>query len=303
MRRKINLEVLELLDIIDKRGSFSAAAEALFKAPSAITYAIQKLEGDLNIQLFQKKGRQVEMTPAARVLLEKGRDILDSVDLLQQTVIETDAGWEPKITVAVNTILGVEYCYPEIKELYQIRPDIEVTLHEEALGGLWDTVLNDQADLAIGAAGLPGHEVKGLDIIKIGHVNIHLVAAPDHPLAHLGRDLTVNDLINYRFVTNSNTGITPRPDIILSKKAALRVPTIQDKLHAIIDGLGIGFMPDISIKYFASKGEIVVLPYGKEGVPLCNTLYLLSKKSNQGKALNWLIEKNKQKSFEQYRIY
>ncbi|MCF6766073.1 LysR substrate-binding domain-containing protein [Thiotrichales bacterium 19S3-7] len=303
MRRKINLEVLELLDIIDKKGSFSSAAEALYKAPSAITYAIQKLEGDLNIQLFQKKGRQVEMTPAARVLLEKGRDILESVDLLQQRVIETDAGWEPKITIAVNTMLGVEYCFPEVKELYQIRPDIEITLREEALGGLWDNVINDQADLTIGAAGMPGHEVKGLDIVKIGHVNIHLVAAKDHPLAQLDRPITVNDIKHCRFVTNSNTGITPRPDITLSKKSALRVPTIQDKLHAIVDGLGIGFMPDISIKYFASKGEIVVLPYGKESVPLCSTLYLISKKSNQGKAKNWFVEKFRKKSFEQYRIY
>lgn len=305
MRRKITIEVLELLDTIDKKGSFSAAADALFKAPSAITYAVQKLESDLEVELFKKKGRKVEMTPAARVLLEQGREILNSISTLQQTVIETDSGWEPKLDIAVNTILGVEYVYPEVKELYKIRPNIEVNLHEEAFGGLWEAVNSDRVDVAIGASGQSGHPTKGLELYNLGHINIHLISPPDHPLAKLNRQLTNEDLLAYRFVVvrDSVKELNPRPDVVLSKQPVIRVPTIQDKLHAIIDGLGIGFLPDVSIKYFAKSKNIVVLPYGKGNTPMCNNLYVIWKKHNQGKALKWLSEKLKQKTLDEYKIY
>jgi len=43
-RNPITIEVLEIIDAIDRRGSFAKAAEELNKAPSAISYGIQKLE-------------------------------------------------------------------------------------------------------------------------------------------------------------------------------------------------------------------------------------------------------------------
>lgn len=42
----MSLDGLIVLDAIDKKGSFSAAAESLFRVPSALTYTVQKLESD-----------------------------------------------------------------------------------------------------------------------------------------------------------------------------------------------------------------------------------------------------------------
>jgi DNA-binding transcriptional LysR family regulator len=46
---RLNLDVLLILDALDKHGSFATAAESLFKTPAALSYMIQKLESDLNI--------------------------------------------------------------------------------------------------------------------------------------------------------------------------------------------------------------------------------------------------------------
>lgn len=51
---RINLDVLLILDALDKQGSFAAAAESLFKTPAALSYMIQKLESDLNIELLDR---------------------------------------------------------------------------------------------------------------------------------------------------------------------------------------------------------------------------------------------------------
>lgn len=44
MKYPITLDALEVLDAIDRKGSFAAAANELFRVPSAISYTVQKLE-------------------------------------------------------------------------------------------------------------------------------------------------------------------------------------------------------------------------------------------------------------------
>ena len=52
MYQAITIEALRALDAIDKKGSFAAAAESLFKVPSALTYTIKKLEDEVGSPLF-----------------------------------------------------------------------------------------------------------------------------------------------------------------------------------------------------------------------------------------------------------
>lgn len=63
MKHPVTLEALEVLDAIDRKGSFAAAANALYRVPSAISYNVQKLEQDLGVVLFKREGRRSLLTP------------------------------------------------------------------------------------------------------------------------------------------------------------------------------------------------------------------------------------------------
>ncbi len=52
------LDVLVILDALEKEGSFAAASAKLFKTPSALSYTIHRLESDLNIQLLDRSGHR-----------------------------------------------------------------------------------------------------------------------------------------------------------------------------------------------------------------------------------------------------
>lgn len=69
------LDVLVILDALDKEGSFAAASAKLYKTPSALSYTIHKLESDLNIQLLDRSGHRARFTRTGQMLLEKGRDV------------------------------------------------------------------------------------------------------------------------------------------------------------------------------------------------------------------------------------
>ena len=54
------LDVLIILDALEKEGSFAAASAKLFKTPSALSYTVHKLESDLNIQLLDRSGHRTD---------------------------------------------------------------------------------------------------------------------------------------------------------------------------------------------------------------------------------------------------
>lgn len=61
---KLTLEALRIIDAIDRKGSFTTAAIALDRVPFALTYSVRKLEGDLDVPLFDRRGHRAELTPA-----------------------------------------------------------------------------------------------------------------------------------------------------------------------------------------------------------------------------------------------
>src|SRR3569623_1505542 len=93
----LTLESLRILDAIDRKGSFAAAALALDRVPSALTYTVRKLEEDLDVLLFDRRGHRAKLTPAGQELLSEGRNLLRAADELEQRVKRTATGWETEL--------------------------------------------------------------------------------------------------------------------------------------------------------------------------------------------------------------
>ena len=102
----LTLEVFEILDAIDRRGSFAKAAEELNKATSAVSYGIQKLEERLDITIFQRQGRRSVLTPAGRLVLDEGRLILNPTTRLADKAMELATGWEPRLRINIESTLN-----------------------------------------------------------------------------------------------------------------------------------------------------------------------------------------------------
>lgn len=72
MQSPITLEALHILDAIERRGSFAAAANELDRAPSSLSYQIQKLEQELDIMIFDRSGHKANFTEAGRLIWIEG---------------------------------------------------------------------------------------------------------------------------------------------------------------------------------------------------------------------------------------
>ncbi len=293
MTQKLSLEALDVLDAIDRKGSFAAAAAALYKVPSAITYTVQKLEEDLGVSLFKREGRKAELTPAGQLLLTQGRVLLEAATRLTEATQQLHRGWEPRLTIAVDTLFPTEQLYPLLEQFYALQPEIEITLINEVLGGSWEAIIEQRADLVIGADA-PDSTFKGLQSQQLTEIHWVFAAAPHHPLAELAAQqaapLTQDDIVQYRaiIVGDSSRNLPPKSRRIFEKQPLLRVASMQEKVHCQAAGLGVGFLPLHRIQSELQQGQLVALPFTPAPSPV--GLYMGWKRGSKGKALRWFVE-------------
>ena len=127
----ITLEGLEILDAIDRRGSFAKAAEELNKATSALSYGVQKLEDQLGLSIFVRQGRRSALTPAGRLVLEEGRNILGAAAHLADRAKEVATGWEPRLRIGLESIVDHRVFFGVLADFQNKHPNLEIGNHDQ----------------------------------------------------------------------------------------------------------------------------------------------------------------------------
>lgn len=107
---RLSLDALQILDAVDRRGSFAAAGKELHKVPSTISYTVAKLEEDLGVQVFERLGPKVALTPAGQELLKEGRYLLRAAQDLEHRVRRVASGWETEFTIGMDSMLSPWVC-------------------------------------------------------------------------------------------------------------------------------------------------------------------------------------------------
>ena len=98
------LEQLQVLDAIDRLGTFAKAAQELHKVPSAISYAVRSMEEQLGLTLFERLGNRTRLSAQGRRVLAAGREVLDRSHALDRLAAVMREGWEPDLHVVVGLI-------------------------------------------------------------------------------------------------------------------------------------------------------------------------------------------------------
>ena len=286
----IPLEALQALDAIDRKGSFAAAAEELFRVPSAITYTIKKLEEQLNIKLFDRNKQRAKLTPTGKLMLEKGREILRQVQQLEAQAQQTETGWESHLRIVVDTIIPCEPFWPLLNELKQQQPWLHIQVIDEALSGSWEALTADRADLIIGVS---GDEPAGANCQRhcLGNLHMRLCCSPDHPAAQLAQPINREQLKDFThiFVNDSASYLPQRNVGLLGIRQTLSVSNLQQKVSALDHGVGISHLPSYLADPMFETGQLVHLD--TEAEHSFNPFYMSWKPSQSGRANDWLREK------------
>jgi DNA-binding transcriptional LysR family regulator len=290
-RNPITIEALETLDTIDRRGSFAKAAEEMNKATSAVSYAVQKLEEQLDITLFQRQGRRSVLTPAGRLILSEGRDILQATTHLANKAKELATGWEPHINIAVESLQSYSSFFAVLSEFLREHPTIEIDVRESVLNGGWEALEQGRVDLIVGSPG-PVPLQKGYRAVPMKRVDLLPVIASCHELADMAAKPETLEvlLLKVRRIITHDTSMTSvtRSAGLSSDGKMFYVQNIDQKVAAIRAGIGIGHLPRQRIQAQLDSGEL--LPLGLATVSVLEN-FLAWKISNKGRGLEALTQR------------
>jgi len=286
---KLSLDSLQVIDAIDRKGSFSAAAQELHRVPSAITYSIQQMEQDLDVLLFDRSGHRAALTEAGRELLTEGRHLLRAAADLECRVQQVAKGWESELRIAVDTIIGAERLYPLLDEFYRQNTGTRLRIATEVLAGNWDALAQGRADLVIGASG--DTPLGGFSTRSLGNLEFDFVAAPHHPISQEAEPLSESVIQSWRAVSVGDTSrnLPPRTTGLLSGQDVLTVPSMAAKVTAHIMGLGVGWLPRHLAQREAAAGRLRIFAtqINKSG----GELVLAWRPGHAGKALKWFVKR------------
>lgn len=299
MYSPITLDALRTLDAIDRRRSFAAAAEELFRVPSAVSYTISKLEEDLGVELFDRSRRKAELTAVGRLLLEQGRQILTATEELTAMARQAADGWEVELRICVDTVLACGPIYDLIDQFQALQPRTEVRLMEEVLGGSWDALNAERCDIVIGATGDPPSQ--GFGIHPLGQVPFVFAVAAGHPLTQLAQPLPLTVIQDYPtvVVADSSRYLPVRSSGLLDGRSRIVVPSIEHKIAAQCKGLGVGFLPQHRIHAELESGRLVAIQLEEPRPP--HSLSVAWRNTNKGKGLKWFISRLKNVHFDPER--
>lgn len=304
-RNALTPEALSMIDTIARSGSFAAAARAMGKVPSALTYSVRQLEDALDVLLFDRRSGQARLTAAGEELLEEGRRLLAEMDAVANRVRRVSTGWETQLTIAADGVVSRLTLFELCEAFYALRPDgrdgpgTRLRLRTEVLAGTWEALISGHADLAIGVAsgGASGAAPAGIELRPLGAMQFVFAVAPHHPLAAMPDPIPDTELLRHRAVAvaDSASRLTPITVNLLPGQEVFTVASTQAKIEAQLRCLGCGHVPEPLAREHILAGRLVVKQLQRPahrvqlGYAWRSAAAPRPRKAPQGLALGWWL--------------
>ncbi|MGM9522679.1 MAG: LysR family transcriptional regulator [Oscillospiraceae bacterium] len=143
----MNLYQLYYFKTLCDKKSFSATASAMHVSPPAITIAIQKLENEFDIQLYDHEKRGFELTEIGTRFLELTVPVLEAADLLQSTIsfLRQDISGKFRVGCPRGYHFDPNQTYRFVKQF----PKLQFSTIESSNSILVDSLLNNTLDCAL----------------------------------------------------------------------------------------------------------------------------------------------------------
>lgn len=187
----MELSALQALLSIHEEGSFSAASERLNISQPAISKRIRVLEEQLNTKLFDRAGRQMQLTEAGLALLPSARKILYEVQEAKQVVSQLRHEVQGSLALACSHHIGIHRLPPALKAFRQQYPEVGIQLEFLSSEEAQKALLSRRLDLAF--ITLPTQISSPFIGQCLWQDELGFAASHDHPLA-MRPSLRLNEL-------------------------------------------------------------------------------------------------------------
>ncbi|PRF24233.1 LysR family transcriptional regulator [Burkholderia multivorans] len=277
-----------LLTVIDK-GSFSAAARALGRTPSAISMAIANLEAELDLVLFDRGTREPTPTAAMAALLPDARAIAERLHALRAHAQHLSEGVEDTLRLGLAAEVDGAPVARALAAVSATYPALAVSIVTAPQDAIVDALHRGAVDLCVAYGGLDLHPQE--QIHALWTETLVAVATPTHPLiAEPAHPEAIEQLSGFRqiVIADPDRPLTDVRPVIGNR--TWKVTDMATAIALVKAGHGWANLPESAIGAHVAARELVPLRFAniRNGLPL--PVYLRRPKhTGLGKAAGELL--------------
>lgn len=284
-----SIEQLTCFVLAAETGSFSAAARQLGKVQSAVSTAINNLEIDANVELFDRSSRSPVLTSAGEVLLKSARTVLHSHHEFNAHAASLSSNNETSLCIAIEQNIAAPILLTVFERFATTFPYVTLELLDPGSGDVAELLRSNRAD--IGLMIEQEYYPQGFSFRGIGHSRVIPVSAPDFPLAKMkqvthaylrqyrqlvGRSLDPENQIHERHTISPQVWLSESPFVIL---------------ELLCRNIGWAFLHEAVVKEKLNSGELVVLDLVYQQADILQGIDLVWTENRAlGKTGQWLLQ-------------
>lgn len=261
----MELHQLEIFRMAAETLNFTKTAERMNYAQSNITKHIGNLEKELSVKLFERLGKNLYLTAEGKIFLAHAKELLLRAEYAQGVVSPQQA--QGVIHLGAAETLCVNRLPTVFLKYQRIFPHMKIHLHMESCHQLCNMIRDNSIDIAM----VLTDKIEETDMIarRLYKEKMCFVVAPTHYLSDLPT-ITPYDLKNECLIITTE-GCGYRPLILemlrrygVKPQSMMELASIGAIKSCVMCGLGVAFLPRISVQDEIVRGNLQVVPLGFE---------------------------------------
>jgi DNA-binding transcriptional LysR family regulator len=273
----MDLSELQVFLTVAREGSFSRAAERLYRTQPAVSLAIRKLEEDLGQRLFVRGARPVRLTDAGTLLKDYAERLINLRDEVKKGLSELEGLQRGELSLGVNES-SIHALLPAIAKFRELHPGIQIRVHRMFSRDIPHEVLNYRLDLGAISYVPRDPQLQATEILKD---ELTLIVPLKHPLAKK-KEVDIADLASESFVAHIVESPFRRRviELFARNRTVLNMPTEMPSIESIKRfvqmGMGVAIVPRMCVAWELDHGWMKELKVRQLNLP--RHVYLISRR-------------------------
>jgi DNA-binding transcriptional LysR family regulator len=273
----MDLGELQVFLTVAREGSFSRAAERLYRTQPAVSLTIRKLEESLEQPLFVRGARPVRLTDAGTLLREYAERLLNLRDEVKKGLLELEGLKRGELSLGVNES-SIHALLPALATFREAHPGVQVRVHRMYSRDIPHEVVNYRLDLGAVSYVPRDPQLQATEILKD---ELTLVVPLKHALAKR-KEVDVEELGKEPFVAHIVESPFRRKVIELFARhrtalnMPMEMPTIESIKRFVQMGMGVAIVPRMCVTWELEHGWLKEVRIRQMSMP--RHLYLVSRR-------------------------
>ncbi|MGM0212923.1 LysR family transcriptional regulator [Enterococcus sp. AZ109] len=272
------LKWLQTFVIAAKYSNYSKTAEKLYLAQPTVSQHIRNLEKSLDSKLFEKSGRNVELTKVGRLFLPTAQAMLKEFEHGLEEINRFESGFQQKFSCATAPFIASTLMPKFYKHLLSQHPEIDLQLEVVKSMDIETDILMNKVDFGLSRI---EPQNKNVAYQKVWEDNIVLVIPNHEDFSNLNFQQLA---ATHRMLVNDHPyyieEIIPYLRELYPNLTTMNLTQIDVIKSFLLNAIGYAFLPYSSVLEEITNDKLLLLEIDQLPVSSVSTIYFCYKKSN-----------------------